>query len=75
MLDGGIEADNMGNFSGGKAGDASTSFGVPEFHLPVVGRGEEVLAVVGEGYIGDGFGVAIVCPEELALVVDVPDLE
>ena len=31
-------------------------------------------ACVGEGYVCDGFGVAVVGAEELALVVDVPEL-
>jgi len=55
VLDGGVEADYVGDFSGGEARDASAGFGVPEFHLPVVGGGKEGFAVVGEGDVGYGF--------------------
>jgi len=72
VLDGGVEADYVGYFAGGEAGDAGTSFCVPQFYLPVVGGGEEGFAVVGEGDVGYGFGVAVVGTEELALMINIP---
>ena len=72
MLDRGVKADYVGDFSSGEAGDAGTCFSVPEFHLPVVGSREECFAIVGKSDVSYRFGVAVVGTEKLALVVDIP---
>ena len=72
---GGVEADDVRDFAGGEAGDAFAVFGVPEFHLAVVGGGEEGYAGGREGAVCDGFGVAGEGAEEGAGMVDVPEFE
>lgn len=70
-----VEADDVGDFAGAEAGYAFPVFGVPEFHLSVVGGGEEGCAGGGEAGVGDGFCVSGEGAEEGAGVVDVPKFE
>ncbi len=70
-----VEANDVRDLARAEAGGAFAVFGVPQLHLPVVGGGEEVAAGGVEGGVADGFAVARVGAQQVALVVDVPELD
>ena len=66
-----VEPNDMGCLAGRVPAETGACLHVPELHLPVVGCGEEASAVAVHGHVVDGLGVAVVRPEEFALVVEV----
>lgn len=70
-----VEANHVWDLPCGVAVDALASFGIPKLHVAIVRGGKKLSTIVVEGYIGDSLGMAIVGPEELAVMVDIPNLQ
>lgn len=70
-----IEANYVWDLPCGVAVDTLASFGVPEFHVAIVRGGKELCTIIIEGYIGDSLRMAIVGTEQLAVMVDIPNLQ
>ena len=66
-----IEPNHVRRLPRRVAAQTGPCLGVPEFHLPVVGCGEEASAVAVHRDIVDGLGMAVIRPEQFPLVVDV----
>lgn len=70
-----VEANHVWDLPCGVAVDALASFGIPKLHVAIVRGGKELSAIIVEGYIGDSLGMAVVGAEELAVMVDIPNLQ
>lgn len=53
---------------------ALTSLGIPQLDLSIVSRAQELGSIVAETDILDGLGVTHECPQDVPLVIDVPEL-
>jgi hypothetical protein len=68
----GIDAHDMWGLAAGEFVQAFARLRVPQLHVPIVTRRNELLSVRCEIDVVHGLGVARECPQKLALVVYVP---
>lgn len=48
-----VKSDNMWNLTGSVSMDTFPGFGIPEFHVAIIGCGEKLSTIVVESYVCD----------------------